>query len=430
MKQKIEPLNFLVQNVTDINSSKKSTKSEKISSLIKKLMKNTSINGIPNLISSSSLSVKIIWIICLLVSSASCAYFIVYTVLNYLRYEVISTTNPIYEGESQFPTLTFCSTIQPFFSLPLLQCKFNNIDCRFNFEEFQELNYGKCFRFNSGINLMNESVQILNSKVAGMKYGLRIDLNVSLSDKYAFNELAIYIHNYTEKPINILHRGFRITTGSTTYYQIERNFENRLGIPYNDCILDLNEFSLNKTIIDYYQRVNDSYSQTECVRLCRNLKNADNSNCNCVDPSFLENTISCSSNKNLTVVNCYHSFTTNFLESNVFEICSQYCPYQCEVIEYEVKSWSEEYPSTGNISNGFDYKAFQTYTNVKSGYVSIRAFFPELKYKNIEQNAKVYIFDLVSNVGGTLGLFLGCSFLSFIEILELLIEIFYHLVQD
>jgi len=73
--------------------------------------------------------------------------------------------------------------------------------------------------------------------------------------------LCKYIHNYTEKPINILHRGFRITTGSATYYEIERNFKNRLGLPYNNCIFDLDEFTLNKTIIDYYKSKNDSYSQ-------------------------------------------------------------------------------------------------------------------------------------------------------------------------
>jgi hypothetical protein len=33
------------------------------------------------------------------------------------------------------------------------------------------------------------------------------------------------------------------------------------------------------------------------------------------------------------------------------------------------------------------------------------------------------IFDLISNIGGNLGLFIGISFLSFAELIELFVEI-------
>ena len=33
--------------------------------------------------------------------------------------------------------------------------------------------------------------------------------------------------------------------------------------------------------------------------------------------------------------------------------------------------------------------------------------------------------DLISNIGGNLGLFIGISFLSFAELIELLVEIIY-----
>jgi len=74
-----------------------------------------------------------------------------------------------------------------------------------------------------------------------------------------------------------------------------------------------------------------------------------------VNLKFLDDTIGCSNNSNLLIKNCYHNFTTTFLESNMFEICYNYCPYQCEIIEYDIKSFSEDYASIGNISNGFDY---------------------------------------------------------------------------
>lgn len=52
-----------------------------------------------------------------------------------------------------------------------------------------------------------------------------------------------------------------------------------------------------------------------------------------------------------------------------------------------------------------------------------------LKILNIQirQEIKTTIIDLISNIGGLLGLFLGMSFLSFFEFLELFAQIIWIL---
>jgi len=57
--------------------------------------------------------------------------------------------------------------------------------------------------------------------------------------------------------------------------------------------------------------------------------------------------------------------------------------------------------------------------------LSFYVFYEDLKFTQITQIAKTTSTDLVSKVGGTLGLFLGLSLLSFIEIFELLLEILF-----
>ena len=52
--------------------------------------------------------------------------------------------------------------------------------------------------------------------------------------------------------------------------------------------------------------------------------------------------------------------------------------------------------------------------------VGFNIFYDSLSYKTIEESAKTGWIDLISNIGGTLGLFLGISLLSFGEILEIL----------
>jgi hypothetical protein len=45
----------------------------------------------------------------------------------------------------------------------------------------------------------------------------------------------------------------------------------------------------------------------------------------------------------------------------------------------------------------------------------------------IQQQPKIELFDLISNVGGALGLFLGFSFISLLELFEVLAELIYIL---
>lgn len=65
-----------------------------------------------------------------------------------------------------------------------------------------------------------------------------------------------------------------------------------------------------------------------------------------------------------------------------------------------------------------------TKKELKSTIVYLRIYFDILEYEHINEIPKVNIIDLISNMGGTLGLFLGMSFLSFFEIFDLI----YHLI--
>jgi hypothetical protein len=50
-----------------------------------------------------------------------------------------------------------------------------------------------------------------------------------------------------------------------------------------------------------------------------------------------------------------------------------------------------------------------------------------MRYTEISQQAKMVISDLISGLGGEFGLFIGVSFLSFIETVELFLEVLINL---
>jgi hypothetical protein len=56
-------------------------------------------------------------------------------------------------------------------------------------------------------------------------------------------------------------------------------------------------------------------------------------------------------------------------------------------------------------------------------FVNFNVFYKDLSYTAVHQLAKTNIMDFVSNIGGLIGLFVGATFLSLVEILEVFIEI-------
>ncbi len=65
------------------------------------------------------------------------------------------------------------------------------------------------------------------------------------------------------------------------------------------------------------------------------------------------------------------------------------------------------------------------YERLQQSVSCVYIYFNDLNYVYIEQSPTRLFVDLLSSLGGTLGLFVGVSFLSFVEIFELLIEILY-----
>ena len=112
--------------------------------------------------------------------------------------------------------------------------------------------------------------------------------------------------------------------------------------------------------------------------------------------------------------------------------CSE-CPLECESEFYTLTTSSLDYPtkiyadmlsSQSAILSRFSNKK-PTYQQLKQSIASININYNQLGYTQIKEAQKVTAIDLVTIIAGTVGLFLALRFLSFIEILELLIEIIF-----
>jgi hypothetical protein len=105
---------------------------------------------------------------------------------------------------------------------------------------------------------------------------------------------------------------------------------------------------------------------------------------------------------------CTYKDKKEFFRSSIIEKCEQYCPLECDSVSY-----STEVTSVPN----------------EKREIHLRIYYENLQYTSITQIPKEEVFDLIASLGGSLGLFIGLSFMTVFEIGELLIESFFLLLE-
>jgi len=68
-------------------------------------------HGVGNIVKAKSWILKLVWIVCFLVSVAYCIYECVIALIVYFQYPVIPTPSPIYEAPTVFPSIDICNVV-------------------------------------------------------------------------------------------------------------------------------------------------------------------------------------------------------------------------------------------------------------------------------------------------------------------------------
>jgi hypothetical protein len=374
---------------------------------------------------SKRILIKILWFMFILIFLFGSIYYVILNILDYLKYDTSTSIYTIYEQESEFPTISICSQDKLELSIEILDFWFNNKEqfIDIDLQVYKDSSFGKCYRFNSGKNNNNEIIPIKKSKKSGLDDGFYLNLYSNATLDYG--RFIILIHNQTKTPTTIYNKGYFISSGSNNYFIIKRIFDKKLEQPYNSCLKDRSKFEFNQTIIHYLKQINHDYTQKECINICRNLKYNHTNTCGCyLDRLEDEIFMQCYFNiDNLTLRECVDTFMSSF---DVGLCYLEYCPLECDSFEYDITFYTESILSAGNISpDNEEFLDFKTYENVSKTFFSIYVYYEDLKYTLISQQPKIELFGLISNLGGILGLFIGFSFISLLEIIEVLAELIY-----
>ncbi|CAF0974835.1 unnamed protein product [Brachionus calyciflorus] len=291
---------------------------------------------------------------------------------------------------------------------------------------------GSCYLLNSGKFENGSSNSIFKQNNVGLYYGYRLeflDLN-KWDDLNFYKGLKITLYDHKTK-VNTL-RGIDIPSQFQTNIVIKKRKFKKMPIPYSECINDHSNFKSS----DIYQAtLNESeiYSQDICYRVCYQAFLI--SKCKCADPNrpFFKPVESCWSWEQFGCV--YEVFNEFFFIFDIKEKCSNHCPLECEKTEYDYSLSFTNFPT--DLQAKAIHKSLlkrnssKNYTldEIKKNSLQINIYYDQLMYETIEETSKMELVDLISNIGGLLGLFIGISILSFAELIEIFIEILFVLYE-
>ena len=409
---------------------------------------------------------QIIWILVFLILTGLTAILIQMSIAAYLSYSVTTSYDIIYESPTDFPTITMCfgspfstskgnnllskilqditrtgmigmpyygddvnNLAKMYVSNPsygdenrqqlglsindVSTCKFNNKDCLTDLHWIWSFYYGNCFQFNSGLNLTNQKIDLVQSTRTDPEYGLNIEFsfdycnpnNGSGNNQPPTLDFIVFVHNSSNR-----------VSSSTTFVQvplnfkltlaIERTFFSKIAAPYSDC-KDLSSYS--SSLYDFIIQTNFSYRQSDCLDLC--IQQNIMSECGCYYLKYPSLNTEIDPCLNLSQFNCANN------QIDIFEsvsCISNSCPLECDSISYESES------SLGNFQ-GYPFFLDPTY----STHTFLNVFYPRLEYTQITEQPETTFINLLTQLGGSIGMFISFSVFTFFETLELFILIVY-----
>ena len=311
---------------------------------------------------------------------------------DYFDFDVVTRVEIIDEDQTTFPAVTICTygyISYPYLThnnIEALSCTFDQTDCINDYSSHYYMDK-TCLKFNGQINLWKPTH---TGRLNGLNLMIRIPetccLTIFMNENhvepiyYEINNIDINKWNYNQ-----------------IFLRIGKEVYEKLGEPHNHCTKyeDLiNNF--DSAPFNYIIKANMTYRREYCLLLSEFMYNSER--CNCSYPGVYE-----TDNSNICMDNpCVIDVSQNISKLNF----SHLCPLECNMTIYTT-SVEKYYVETSDVHQ-----------------INVLVYFESFKYKKISQVAKMTLPDIISTIGGTFGLFLGLSLLSFIEILDLFIQIF------
>ncbi|KAK7496042.1 hypothetical protein BaRGS_00012743 [Batillaria attramentaria] len=176
----------------------------------------------------------------------------------------------------------------------------------------------------------------------------------------------------------------------------------------------------------YAASLNTSYSKLSCLKSCYRL--IAQRHCNCSMPIYyVEDRESVCDMADDEVDACTSSLHTTVPDE--YDACDKSCPQPCSEVDYDMLVSAAAWPSE-NYKKYLEDKVSQSNYLLmgkdleEEDFVKLYVYFKDLMYQKIDQQKAYESQNLISDIGGQLGLWLGLSAITIGELCGLLLSLF------
>ncbi|KGL92314.1 Acid-sensing ion channel 2, partial [Charadrius vociferus] len=288
----------------------------------------------------------------------------------------------------------------------LLSCKYRGELC--GPHNFVFTKYGKCYMFNSG----EEGRPLLTTVKGGTGNGLEIMLDIQ-QDEYlpiwgeteetTFEAgVKVQIHSQSEPPF-VQELGFGVAPGFQTFVATQEQRLTYLPPPWGEC-------RSSDMGLDFFP----VYSITACRIDCETRYIVENCNCKMVhmpgDAPF------CTPEQ---YKECAEPALGLLAEKD-----SNYCICRtpCNLTRYNKELSMVKIPSKTSAKY-LEKKFNKSEKYISENILVLDIFFEALNYETIEQKKAYEVAALLGDIGGQMGLFIGASILTILELFDYIYEV-------
>ncbi|XP_019411964.1 PREDICTED: acid-sensing ion channel 1 isoform X2 [Crocodylus porosus] len=293
----------------------------------------------------------------------------------------------------------------------LLSCRFRGERCGPHDFTTVFTRYGKCYTFNAGQDGKSPLITVKGGTGNGLEIMLDIQQDEYLpiwgeTDETSFEAgIKVQIHSQDEPPL-IDQLGFGVAPGFQTFVSCQEQRLIYLPPPWGDCkaITGDSEFF-------------DTYSITACRIDCETRYLVENCNCRMVhmpgDAPY------CTPEQYKECADPALDFLVE--KDNNYCICEM----PCNVTRYGKELSMVKIPSKASAKYlAKKYNKSEQY--IGENILVLDIFFEALNYETIEQKKAYEVAGLLGDIGGQMGLFIGASILTVLELVDYVYEVIKH----
>ena len=331
----------------------------------------------------------------------------------------------------------------------IVQCTYDGRKCSSDFfRTFQDSYYGNCFSFNSirGRNL-SKTLFIRKSSKTGQEFGLKLTLFINSASYLGIFGQDVGAKLAIHDPFlegRVRSEGISIPVGQTTFLGIRQNQVSRLGGEYGDCIDD---WPNSLGVDDDFKNEWPKYSMEKCLEICQEVEIAKKCGCtNYFEFDFSTNSDMATTSIGLCEVTnrsqsvCKQSVHASYREGKLTCNCTQ----ACNSLTYDKTRSNAPWPSE-NYAPFLAYKLTKTSSKVlqkylvgmmtterlsasliaskmRNDFARVEIYYSNLNFQKLSESPAYDFTNFISDFGGNIGLWLGCSVLAIFEVAQFCFE--------